>query len=144
MPRRRLKRTRQKLRSLHNLELMAVNIYRLQIRRNMCEHNRELIAAMCNEMSHVQDYLVKLFEYTSRPGRLRWAYWLVGAAIGGFSRLLGRDVILRTGIWVEKRAIEHYKRLLKSPEWESDTRRVIEKNLADQKKLKAETERGGQ
>ena len=42
------------LRTLHSLEIMAVNTYRFQITQTDDALNRELIAAMCNEMTHVQ------------------------------------------------------------------------------------------
>jgi hypothetical protein len=42
----------------------------------------ELIIAMCNEMTHIQDFQVKLYEYGLRPSKFRWAYWMVGLVIG--------------------------------------------------------------
>ena len=120
------------LRALHTLEIMAVNIYRYQITRIESEHNRELIAAMCNEMTHVQDFQTKLYEYGMRPSLIRWAFWIAGFVFGFGSRLLGTKAILETGIWVESKAVAHYAELLKAAPWDEPTRHVIEKDQSDE------------
>ena len=111
---------------------MAVNIYKFQITKKATEHNRQLIAAMCNEMTHVQDFRVTLYEYGFTPSPLRSLYWLVGFAFGFGSRLLGQKAILHMGIWVESKAIKHYAQLLEKVDWDQDTRKMIEKNRADE------------
>lgn len=128
----RLKRIERGLRTLHTLEIMAVNIYRCQLPGRTGELARSLVAAMCNEMTHVQDFQVKLFEYGLRPSPLRRAYAVVGWAFGTFSRLRGERAILETGIWVETKAVAHYGELLEKIDWDEDTRRVVEKNRADE------------
>lgn len=132
MSKSRLKAIKKGLLALHTLELMASNIYKFQISKEPNELNRRLIAAMCNEMTHYQDFQVKLLEYGFRPGILRWAYWIVGFVFGFGSRMLGTKAILKTGIWVETKAVHHYDRLLSSVEWDEDTRRIIEKDQADE------------
>ena len=80
----RMRGIKKGLLTLHKLEGVAVNIYRFQITKRASEHNRQLIAAMCNEMTHLQDFEVKLFEYGWRPSKLRWAYLIVGFTLGFF------------------------------------------------------------
>jgi demethoxyubiquinone hydroxylase (CLK1/Coq7/Cat5 family) len=128
----RLKAIKKGLLTLHTLELMATTIYRYQITKENCEFNRQLIAAMCNEMTHYQDFQVKLYEYGFRPGIIRLAYWFAGFAFGFISRLMGKKAILKTGIWVETKAVRHYAELLEAIEWDEDTRKVIEKDQADE------------
>ncbi len=128
----RLSRIALGLRTLHTLETMAVNIYRFQITRKESELNRRLIAAMCNEMTHQQDFSVKLYEYKMRPSIIRPAYRLVGIAFGLSSRILGQKMILKTGIWVETKAVSHYAHLLETIDWDEETRKVIEKDQADE------------
>ena len=48
----RLRGIKKGLLTLHTLELMATNIYRFQITKKVSEFNRQLIAAMGNEMTH--------------------------------------------------------------------------------------------
>ena len=128
----RLKTIKKGLLALHTLELMATTIYRFQITRKNDDLNRQLIAAMCNEMTHHQDFQIKLYEYGFRPSIFRWAYWLVGFSMGFTSRLMGKTAILKTGVWVESKAVHHYAQLLDIIDWDQDTRKVIEKNQADE------------
>ncbi|HUU31357.1 MAG TPA: ferritin-like domain-containing protein, partial [Phycisphaerae bacterium] len=62
-----------------------------------------------------------------------WTFWIVGFVFGFTSRIRGRKAILKRGIWVETKAVEHYGRLLDSVEWDEDTRKVIEKDRADER-----------
>jgi len=128
----RLAAIRKGLRTLHTLELMAQTIYKFQLTKERSRMNNVLIAAMCNEMGHYQDFQVKLYEYGFRPSVLRAAYWMVGFAFGFGSRLLGRRAMLRTGVWVESKAVHHYAELLDTIEWDDETRKVIEKDQADE------------
>lgn len=132
LSRRRVRQIRRALRVLHNWETLAANVYRFQIRTHRCEHNRALIAAMCNEMMHQQDYLVKLYEFGGRPSSRRCFWWLAGAIIGAGSRLLGRTVILKAGIRIEKHSVRRYEALLQSVKWDAETRCTLEKNIADE------------
>lgn len=129
----RLKKIKKGLLDLHTLETMAANIYKFQITSEPGELNRRLIIAMCNEMSHTSDFQVKLYEYGWKPCKLRWAYWLVGFALGFISRMMGKKAILSTGAWVETLAVHHYDKLLREVDWDDETRKVVEKAQADEK-----------
>jgi len=131
-PKPELKPFRKALCTFHDLEIMAVNIYRFQTTAEKTEHNRLLIAALLNEMTHVQDFQVKLSEYGFRPSMFRWAYWILGMTLGLVSRMLGRKVVLKTGIWVEQKAVRHYGELLESVGWDAETRQVLEKDREDE------------
>ncbi len=128
----RLADIRKGLLALHKLELMASTIYKFQLTRQRSELNRQIIAAMCNEMTHYQDFQTKLYEYGFRPPKFRWLWWVVGLVFGMGSRLLGTRGILKTGIWVESKAVRHYAELLANIEWDDDSRKVIEKDQADE------------
>jgi len=128
----RLAAIRKGLQTLHTLELMAQTIYKFQITKEPSDVNRQLVAAMCNEMGHYQDFQVKLYEYGFRPSLLRAAYWMVGFAFGFGSRLLGPKAMFKTGVWVESKAVHHYAELLETIDWDADTRKVIEKDQADE------------
>ena len=128
----RLKSIKEGLLTLHALELMALTIYKFQITEKPTEANRRLIAAMCSEMTHYQDYQVKLYEFGFKPSFLCWAYLLTGFFLGYGSRLVGRKALLKMGIWAEGKAVNHYNELLETIDWDDDTREIIEKNLADE------------
>lgn len=123
---------RKALQSLHALEIMAVNIYKCQITSRPCALNTDLTAAMCNEMTHMQDFQTKLYEHGLKPSKLRWSFWLVGYALGLGSRLFGSGCMLRTGAWAERKAVHDYGEFLANVEWDEDTRAVIEKDQADE------------
>ncbi len=128
----RLGAIKKGIHTLHTLELMAAIIYRFQITRDNSEFNRQLNAAMCNEVTHYQDFQVKLYEYGFQPSIIRGAYWIVGFMFGFCSRLLGKKAILGTAIWVEKKAVSHYAELIETIEWDEDTRKIIDKDQADE------------
>ncbi len=129
----RLKKIKKGLHTLHTLELMAQNIYKFQITKERSELNRQLITAMCNEMTHYQDFQVKLYEYGCKPSPFRWMFWIVGFCFGFFSRIMGRKMILKTAIWVESLAVKHYGQLISEIEWDDDTRTMMEKDWQDEK-----------
>lgn len=120
------------LRTLHSLEIMATNIYRFQMTREENELNRELLAAMCNEQTHISDFLIRLYEYGVTPSLFRWSWWFAGFVIGFGSRMLGRRAMLKTGVWVESKAVHHYTELLNAAPWDDATRKTIEKDQADE------------
>ena len=128
----RLGTIKRGLLTLHTLELMAMTIYRFQISGDGSELNRQLITAMCNEMTHYQDFQIKLYEYGFKPSVMRWTHWIVGFLFGFCSRLLGKKAVLKTAVWIEKKAVHHYAELLEKIDWDEDTRKVIEKNRADE------------
>jgi len=128
----RLAAIRRGLLTLHTLELMAMTIYKFQLTAERSDMNRQLIAAMCNEMGHYQDFQVKLYEFGFKPRKMRWAFWLVGFVFGFGSRLLGEKAILKTGVWVEGKAVRHYAELLETIDWDDVTRRIVEKDAADE------------
>ena len=129
---RRRKALKNGLITLHNLELMATTIYAFQLTKTRNEHNRRLISALCNEASHYSDFSVKLREYGFQPSKLRWFWCFVGAFFGLGSHILGPRMILRTGIWVETKAVHHYGELLDNIDWDAETRKMIEKDRDDE------------
>lgn len=128
----RLEKIKEALLTFHNLETMATNIYRFQITKEKSELNKLLIAAMLNESTHIQDFYIKLHEYGFNPSIKRHFYRIVGMVFGIGSRILGKKWILKTGVFVETKAVAHYAELLKEVDWDEDTRKMIEKDQADE------------
>jgi demethoxyubiquinone hydroxylase (CLK1/Coq7/Cat5 family) len=123
---------RKALRTLHALEIMAVNIYKCQITEDVTPLNTALTTAMSNEMTHMQDFQTHLYEYGITPDKLRARFWLAGYVFGLGSRMMGTKRVLKTGIWAENKAVDHYGKLLASAPWDDETRAVIEKDRADE------------
>jgi demethoxyubiquinone hydroxylase (CLK1/Coq7/Cat5 family) len=131
-PAARLKATKKAMQKLHTLETMAVNIYKYEITSERTPLNTFLVAAMANEMTHLQDFQTKLYEYGFRPRKTRFAFWLAGFFLGVGSRLLGPRRILKTNIWAEKKAVLDYQRFLRDVEWDEETRPLVAKDGADE------------
>ncbi len=127
-----LSKIRSGLRKLHSFEIMAVNIYKYQITSAQDDLNRLVIQAMANEMSHVQDFQIKLYEFGSKPSPTCWAFWLAGMLIGFATRLLGPTAIVRAGIWTEQKAVIDYQKIINSAPWDTATMAVIQRNLKDE------------
>lgn len=127
-----LKQIRAGLNKLHTFEIMAVNVYKFQITSQQDEFNQMIIQAMANEMTHVQDFQIKLYEYGGKPNPLRWAFWIVGMVMGLGSRLFGRKTILKAGIWTEQKAVADYRKIIDSVQWETETLAVIKNNLENE------------
>ena len=131
-PATRLRAIKQAMQKLHALETMAVNIYMYEITSKRNALNIQLVAAMANEMTHLQDFQTKLYEYGMRPRKTRFAFWLVGFFLGAGSRLLGPRRILKTNIWAEKKAVLDYQRFLRDVKWDEQTRPLVAKDGADE------------
>jgi demethoxyubiquinone hydroxylase (CLK1/Coq7/Cat5 family) len=128
----KLKKNKKILQKLHTLELMATTIYRFQITKEQNELNRQFIAAMCNEMTHYQDFTILLYEFGCKPSLLRWAFWFAGAVMGYISRRKGQQTMLKLDIWIETLAANDYERILEKAECDDYCRGIIEKNQADE------------
>jgi demethoxyubiquinone hydroxylase (CLK1/Coq7/Cat5 family) len=128
----RLLAIKKGLLALNTLEIMAQTIYRFQITKEPTPLNHQLITAMCNEMTHYQDFQVKLYEYGFRPSLWRCFFWFAGMAMGYISRLKGRQAMLKVDVWIETMAVHHYDRLLERIDWDPQTRSIIEKNQSDE------------
>ena len=70
---------------------------------------------MSNELTHMQDFQTRLYEYGFTPDKLRGRFWMVGYVFGLGSRMMGTTRMLKTGIWAESKAVEHYGKLLRAP-----------------------------
>jgi len=92
-----------------------------------------VIQGMANEMSHVQDFQIKLYEYGAKPNPLRWVFWFGGMMIGFISRLLGQKTMLKAGIWTESKAVADYQKIIESAQWDTETLEIITRNLNDEK-----------
>jgi len=123
---------RRALQTLHRLEIMAVNVYKNQMpRRDECQ-NRQLISAMANEISHVQDFQILLYEFGFGPSSLRFAFWIVGVLLGTGSRLAGGRAVPRMGIWTETKAVRHYSELIDSIRWDEKSLQILIRNRKDE------------
>lgn len=135
-----LRTARSVLRATNRLETMAVQVYRAQWTPRPTELNRQLIAAMDNELIHQADSLSRLMEFGGRPTLMRLPYYVVGWLMGRVSRMFGLGAMMRLGAWVEAKAVKHYRHLSEACRWDADTYEMLVRMGEDEKLHKARWE----
>ena len=123
------------LRALVNLEIMAVRIYRGQRwRLGRSEITAEALAeAIAVEERHVRDFDSRRQELGGSRSMLSPFYAVAGWLIGFIPSLLGQRAALKTGIWVEERAVKDYQRLLDRVPFDDESRALVERNQEDER-----------
>ena len=127
-----LRAAKRTLRDIHRLETMAVEVYRAQWSPAPTELNRQLIAAMENERAHQTDSLARLMEFGGKPTPLRLPFYIAGRVMGRVSRVLGFRTMMRLGMWVEGKAIEHYHHLAAAMEWDAEVHPLVKQMWEDE------------
>jgi len=122
-------------RAMVNLEVMAVRIYRAQRwRLGRSEVTAEALAkAIAVEERHERDLASRRQELGGSPSMLSPFYALVGWLIGFVPSLLGQRAALKTGIWVEERAVKDYQRLLDRVPFDDESRALVQRNQEDER-----------
>jgi len=122
------------LRKVHNIERLAVEIYRAQIRAfPEKEIASRIKAAMDNEQEHVDDLRECI---TNLSGTASWQgtfFQIAGKVLGFSTSLMGKILILKTDIWVENKAVKDYSDFLQRIEFDEKSRTLLQKNLDDEK-----------
>ena len=122
-------------RAMVNLEIMAVRIYRGQRwRLGRSEITAEALAkATAIEERHVRDLSSRRQELGGSPSMLSPFYALAGWLIGFLPSLLGQRAALKTGIWVEERAVKDYQQLLDRVPFDDESRALVERNQEEER-----------
>ena len=122
-------------RAMVNLEIMAVRIYRGQRwRLGRSEITAEALAkAIAIEERHVSDLASRRQELGGSPSMLSPFYALAGWLIGFLPSLLGQRAALKTGIWVEERAVKDYQQLLDRVPFDDESRALVERNQEEER-----------
>ena len=118
-----------------NLEVMAVRIYRGQRwRLGRSEITAKALAkAIAIEERHERDLASRRQELGGSPSLLSPFYALVGWLLGFVPSLLGQRAALKTGIWVEERAVKDYQRLLDRVPFDDESRALVQRNQEDER-----------
>jgi len=122
------------LRKVHNIERLAVEIYRAQIRAfPEKEIAGRLRAAMDNEQEHANDLQARI---TDLGGTTSWQgifFQIAGKVLGFITTLMGKMFILKIDIRVENKAVKDYSDFLQRIDFDEKSRLLLEKNLEDEK-----------
>ena len=123
------------LKFMYNMERFATQIYRTQ-RGAFIEEDivKKLRAAADNEQQHVNTLQERILELHGTPSYLGFIFQTAGKLLGLVARVLGKLFILKTDIWIEKRAIKDYRSFLNRVEFDEKSVALIERIIVDEQR----------
>ena len=123
------------LRFMHNMERFATQIYHKQFRAfRGLEIADRLVAAANNEQEH-QDILRKrIIELKGTPSMIGFLFHIAGAVLGFCVTLFGKRFILKTDIWIERKAVSDYGKFLRNVNFDNESVELINRIINDEKK----------
>jgi len=123
------------LRRFHNLETMAVEIYRVQL-SSLPEHaeHEMMVKAMENEMLHRETFQGLLDKHGASPSPMRLAWWVVGRVLGRSVALLGHSMLFRGDVAFEEKAVREYTETAGRGELDPEEREFFTRFLEDEKR----------
>jgi len=123
------------LKFMYNMERFATEIYQTQRRAFVkTEIAGKLRAATENEQQHANNLQGRILELNGNPSRLGFLFQIAGSILGLVTRSLGRLFMLKTDIWIEKRAIKDYRSFLKSVGFDEKSVGLIERIIIDEER----------
>jgi bacterioferritin len=123
------------LKFMYNMERFATEIYQTQRRAfAKTEIADKLRAATENEQQHANNLQGRILELNGNPSRLGFLLQIAGSILGLVTRSLGRLFMLKTDIWIEKRAIKDYRSFLKSVGFDEKSVGLIERIIIDEER----------
>jgi bacterioferritin len=123
------------LKMMYNMERLATAIYKAQTRAFREEEmlNR-LVAAAANEQQHVDILKNQVTRLGGLPSRVGFLFQLAGTIAGFVVSLCGRVSVLRTDIWIEKRAIKDYGSYMQRLKFDEETTGLLQRIVADEER----------
>ena len=123
------------LKFMYNMERFATEIYQTQRRAfAKIEIADKLRAAAENEQQHTNNLQGRILELNGNPSRLGFLFQIVWSILGLVTRSLGRLFMLKTDIWIEKRAIKDYRSFLKRVGFDEKSVGLIERIIIDEER----------
>ena len=117
------------------MERFATEIYHVQIRAfRENEIEEKLIAATENERQHAIWLETRVMELKGKPSRLGFLFQIAGWLLGFKASILGRIFVLKTDIWIEKRAIRDYGAYLRNVKFDEETVGLIQRIIGDEER----------
>lgn len=122
------------LRKMHSIERFATEIYRAQIWIFSQElFVKRLKAAGDNEQEHIETIYARINALGGKKSCMSWSFKLAGKILGFCTTLGGKKFVFKFDIAVEKKAVKDYTQYLDTIKYDDISRKVIEKNLEDEK-----------
>jgi len=124
------------LNTMYNIERAATTIYKAQagaFRSNAAVYET-LKAAMANEQEHADSLKSRVSELKGKGSFIGWFFALGGMMIGFLIRIMGKKRVMKTNIWVEKKAVKDYGAFLERVDFDEKSAALIKKNIGDEKR----------
>jgi bacterioferritin len=88
---------------------------------------------MNNEQEHVDDLRARIGELGGTASWQGFFFQMAGKVLGFTTTLLGKMLLLKIDVWIEKRAVRDYGNFLQKVDFDERSRVLIEKNIKDEK-----------
>ncbi|MFA5368346.1 MAG: demethoxyubiquinone hydroxylase family protein [Dehalococcoidia bacterium] len=121
---------------MYNIERAATAIYKAQagaFRGNAAVY-KTFKAATANEQEHADGLKARVAELKGRGSFMGWFFALGGMMIGVVSRIMGKKRVMKTNIWVEKKAVKDYGAFLEKVNFDETSAALIRKNIGDEQR----------
>jgi demethoxyubiquinone hydroxylase (CLK1/Coq7/Cat5 family) len=124
------------LNTMYNIERAATAIYKAQAgafsgNTSVYETLKE---ATANEQEHADGLRARVAELKGKGSFIGWFFALGGMMIGIVTRIMGKKRIMKTNIWVEKKAVKDYGAFLERVDFDEKSAALIKKNIEDEKR----------
>ena len=124
------------LNTMYNIERAATAIYKAQagaFKANSVVYET-FKAATANEQEHADGLKARVAELKGRGSFMGWFFALGGMMIGCTTRLMGKKRVMKTNIWVEKKAVKDYGAFLEKVNFDEKSAALIKKNIGDEQR----------
>lgn len=123
------------LRVMQRMERFATEVYRTQVRAFPEQEIAErLKAAAANEREHADTLRGRIEELRETPSQVGVFYQMAGTLLGFITTLVGKLFILKTDIWIEKRAVKDYSDFLQKVDFDEKSAGLLHRIIGDEKR----------
>ena len=130
-----MKKILSSLRLMQRMERFATQVYRNQTRA-FGEHDiaDKLKRASDNEKEHADTLRKRLYDLKGAPSKTGILFDIAGAILGVKTTLISKAFLLKTDIWIEKRAVRDYTNFLENVDFDDETRVLLRRIIEDENK----------
>jgi demethoxyubiquinone hydroxylase (CLK1/Coq7/Cat5 family) len=124
------------LNTMYNIERAATAIYKAQAG---AFHSNAAVyetfkAATANEQEHADGLKAMVADLKGKGSFIGWFFALGGMMIGFVTRIMGKKRVMKTNIWVEKKAVKDYGAFLEKVNFDEKSAALIKKNIGDEQR----------
>ena len=123
------------LKMMYNMERFATAIYKAQTRAFRVEEmiNR-LNAASINEQQHADNLNSQVTKLGGSPSHVGSLFQFAGTISGFVIIFFGQVSVLRTDVWIEKRAISDYGSYMQRLKLDEETASLLQRIIVDEER----------